>query len=204
MAGLCLGAYQRASGQGVTRPVNATERTDQVLQPGDKVRLNIWREPDLSGEFVVAEDGVVVFPKIGRVLVGQLSTDSVQHLLVTQYSLSLRDPSIEVTALRRVSITGAVRNPGFYYGDPTVTINGAVALAGGVTPDGNQDRLELVHRGMREPTRFSRASSLADSSIQSGDEVRVPQRSWFSRNIGFVGAGITAAAILISATIRHY
>lgn len=204
LALLCIGAMHRSGAQAQHAPVREASRAEVVLQPGDKVQLKIWREPDLSGEFVVAEDGVVVFPKIGPVVVGRLSTDSLRTLLVAQYSVSLRDPSIEVTALRRVSVVGAVRTPGFYYADPTVTINGAVALAGGATSDGNQSRLELIRDGTRTSIQPSGHSSLADSSIQSGDEVRVPQRSWLSRNIGFVGAGITAAAILISATIRHY
>lgn len=144
-----------------------------------------------------------VLPKIGSIEVGNLSTDSLRAFLMTRYSGSLRDPAIEVTVLRRVNVVGSVRNPGFYYGDPTVTINGAVALAGGVTSDGNANRLELTHRGGRQPTRFSRTSALADSLIQSGDQVRVPQRSWTSRNLGFVGGGITAMAILVAALIRN-
>ena len=88
--------------------------SDVAAQPGDKVSLKIYRESDLSGEFVVPEDGIVNFPKIGPVAVNHMSTDSLHNLLITQYSKSLRDPAIEVTVLRRVNVIGAVRSPGFY------------------------------------------------------------------------------------------
>lgn len=175
-----------------------------VLQPGDQVQLKIWREPDLSGVFVVADDGVVVFPKIGPVVVGRLSADSLRTLLVAQYSVSLRDPAIEVIVLRRVTVVGAVRNPGFYYADPTVTVTGALALAGGVTSEGNRKRIELLRGSKRTSIDLSRETTLADSPLQSGDQVSVPERSWLSRNTGVVTGALTAVAILIAATIRHY
>jgi protein involved in polysaccharide export with SLBB domain len=174
-----------------------------ALHPGDKVRLKIYREPDLSGEFVVAEDGIVVFPKVGRINVEPLSTDSLTALLVSQYSLSLRQPAIEVTVLRRVNVIGAVRNPGFYYADPTVTVRGALALAGGVTPEGNKNRVELVRGTKRSSISLSDPSSLADSPVESGDEVSAPERSWFARNTGLVISGVTGLAVVIVTLVRR-
>ena len=98
-------------------PVNA--RVNVVLNPGDRVRLKVWREPDLSGDFQVDEDGIVVFPKVGRMYVQRISTDSLKAMLIALYAESLRSPSVEVTVLRRVSVLGSVRAPGLYYIDPT-------------------------------------------------------------------------------------
>ncbi len=39
---------------------------EQTIQPGDVIRLRIWREPDMSGEFQVDEGGLVIFPRIGE------------------------------------------------------------------------------------------------------------------------------------------
>jgi polysaccharide export outer membrane protein len=202
LAVLCVGATPQSRAAAQQVPVRAASHPEAVLQPGDKVQLKIWREPDLSGEFVVADDGVVVFPKIGPVVVGRLSADSLRALLVAQYSVSLRDPAIEVTVLRRVSVVGAVHNPGFYYADPTVTINGAVALAGGVTPTGNQKRIDLLRGGVRTQINLSRPIPIADSPLQSGDQVSVPERSWLSRNTALVASGFTGVALIIAAIIR--
>jgi polysaccharide export outer membrane protein len=176
--------------------------TDIAAQPGDKVSLKIYRESDLSGDFVVPEDGIVVFPKIGAVAVNHMSTDSLHNLLVTQYSKSLRDPAIEVTVLRRVNVIGAVRSPGFYYADPTVTVKGALALAGGVTPEGNRNKLELQRAGQRSSVSLSSQGTIADSPIQSGDQVFAPDRSWFSRNTALVVSGVTGLALVAVTIIR--
>ena len=173
-----------------------------VLRPGDRVRLKVWREPDLSGEFVIDEDGIVVFPKVGRLDVHQISTDSLKSLLISRYAESLRSPSVEVTVLRRVNVLGSVRNPGLYYVDPTTTVADALALAGGVNPDGKQNSFELLRDGKRLPVELSRDSRLADSPLQPGDQLRVPQRSWLSRNTAVVAAALTSAAILIAAKIH--
>lgn len=173
-----------------------------MLRPGDKIQVKIRREPDLSGEYEVTQDGTVRFPKVGEVEVNRISADSLRTLLISRYALSLRDPFIEVTALRRVTIFGAVRNPGFQYVDQTITIAGAVALAGGITPDGNQKKLELTRDGQQIMIKVADRHGMADSTLRSGDQVRVPERSWFSRNTALVASGFTGVALVIAAIIR--
>jgi polysaccharide export outer membrane protein len=173
-----------------------------VLQPGDRVRLKVWREPDLSGDFDVADDGFVVFPKVGRIDLRQITTDSLTSLLLAGYSGSLRNPSVEITVLRRVNVQGSVRSPGLYYVDPTITVSGALAMAGGISPEGNRNRIELLRGGDSRPIRLVRESRLTDTSLQSGDQLMVRERSWLARNTGFVSAGLTAAAVVFAALIR--
>jgi polysaccharide biosynthesis/export protein len=173
-----------------------------VLQPGDLVRLKIWREPDLSGDYRVDENGVAVFPKIGPVAVGRLSPDSLQSLLVSGYALYLQNPSIEVTLLRRINVLGEVKNPGLYDVDPTMSLADVMAMAGGVSAEGNSNKIELLRQGEREPVRLTAQSRLADTPLRSGDQLRVPQRSWLSRNGTVVAAGITAAALVATAVVR--
>jgi len=198
--GVAISATSPAAAQ--DRPVGSTEPGSVVLRPGDRVRLKIWREPDLSGEFEVAADGSVVFPKVGPVDVREISTDSLKRLLVARYAESLRSPSVEVTVLRRVNVLGAVRNPGLYYVDPTTTVADALALAGGVSPNGKQNSFQLLRDGKRLPVEISRDTRLADSPLQPGDQLRVPERSWLARNVALVAAGLSAAAIVFSATLR--
>jgi protein involved in polysaccharide export with SLBB domain len=192
--------FERAHAQQTPSP--DASRVDVAARPGDKVRLRIYREPDLSGEFTVPDNGSVDFPKIGSVPVDRMSTDSLRALLIAQYSRSLRDPAIEVTVLRRVNVTGAVHTPGFFYADPTVTVKGAVALAGGVTPEGNKNKIELQRGTQRSSINLSGGTSLADSPVQSGDLVSVPERSWFSRNTAVVVSGITGLALVVVTLLR--
>ena len=202
LASLCLGALPLRSALAQQLPSTATARSGVAAKPGDKVLVKIYRESELSGEFVVPESGEVDFPKIGPVRVDRISTDSLRALLIAQYSHSLRDPAIEVTVLRRVNVIGAVRSPGFYYADPTVTVKGALALAGGVTPDGNKNRVELLRDNKRTGISLSSEPSLADSPVQSGDQVIAPDKSWFSRNTALVVSGITGLALVVVTIVR--
>ena len=174
------------------------------LQAGDMVRLKIWREPDLSGDFQVDERGDVVFPKLGPMRVTQLSADSLKSALVQSYTTYLRDPSIEVTLLRRVNVLGEVRTPGLYQVDQTQTIADVLAQAGGATPDGKADKVELVRGGTRTGINLSKDTYLFQSGVHSGDQLWVPQKSWFSRNSGtIIAASITATAIIAATFIAN-
>jgi protein involved in polysaccharide export with SLBB domain len=184
-----------------TRP--ASSALNAVLEPGDVVRLKIWREPDLSGDFNVDDHGMAVFPKIGPVHVSEISPDSLRKMLVATYSTYLRDPAIEITMLRRVNVLGAVMRPGLYPIDPTMSVSDVLALAGGATPNGNQKKLELIRDGQRVPMDFSMRIPVSETPIRSGDQLYLPERSWLSRNGYVVGALIGATVIVGTAIITH-
>jgi len=172
--------------------------------PGDVIRLRIWREPDLSGEFPVDESGTAVFPKLGPTKVGSITADSLRSLLLSTYAQYLRDPAIEVTFLRRVTILGAVNHPGIYPVDPTMTVHDVFALAGGTLPNGNPKHFELRRSGQQIDVDFSQDTPIGRTQIRSGDELYVPERSWFSRNgIYVIGGLITATAIVVSTLVRY-
>jgi protein involved in polysaccharide export with SLBB domain len=209
------GALHGATAQAAAPPISTasaaparvsadTNAGSATLLPGDIVRLRIWREPDLSGDFPVDERGTVVFPKIGPTQVLLMTTDSLKQVLVTTYAQYLRDPAIEVTFLRRVTVLGAVKNPGLYPVDPTMTVSDAVALAGGALPNGRPHNFELRRSGQRIDVDFNLTTPIGHTPIRSGDEIYVPERSWLSRNGPLViGASITAVAIVVSAIIRY-
>lgn len=182
--------------QAITRQTAATSESPEPLRPGDVVRLRIWREPDLSGDFQVNESGQVVLPKIGPVAVDAISRDSLRRSLLAAYTTYLRNPSIEVVLLRRINVLGAVRNPGLYPVDPTMTVADALALAGGPNPDGKRDRVDLVRGGDRLVVKLDPATRLGDTPIRAGDQLYVPQRSWISRNQGLVIGTVTAITAL--------
>lgn len=169
-----------------------------TLRPGDVVKLTIWREKDLSGELTVDENGTVVFPKLGPMHVTEIPPELLRDTLVALYQRYLVNPSIEVTLLRRVTILGAVRKPGVYPVDPTTTIADALALAGGVAPEGRMDRLELRRGDERTGINIQVGTRIADSPIQSGDQLFVPEKSWLSRN---VGALTTVFSVLTSVAV---
>ncbi len=157
----------------------------------------------MSGDVSVDESGAATLPRLGAVKVSDLSADSLKRFLVATYSRDLRDPAIDVTVLRRITILGAVRNPNVYQVEPTMTVADALALAGGASPEGKQDQVELRREGESRVTRLSRGMKLADTPVRSGDQFYVPERSWFSRNTGLILGGVgTLTSILYFAFRR--
>jgi protein involved in polysaccharide export with SLBB domain len=181
----------------------ATSESPEPLRPGDLVRLRIWREPDLSGDFQVDESGHVVLPKLGPVAVDMMSRDSLRRSLLAAYAAYLRNPSIDVILLRRVNVGGAVKNPGLYPVDPTMTIADALALAGGATGDGRRDRVDLIRGGDKLMVKLDPATRLGATPIRSGDQLYVPLRSWISRNQGLVIGTVTAITALTVRIALH-
>ncbi len=176
----------------------AASAEEPPLQPGDVIRLRIWREPDLSGEFALDREGVVVLPRIGTVVAAEHTPRQLEELLREEYSRYLRNPSIEIVLLRRINILGAVRAPGLYPLDPTMTLADALALAGGVLPDGRQDRIEVFRGEHRLVTPVTGQMRIEDLGIRSGDQLYVPERRWVSRNAGLIA---TVTSTVISATV---
>lgn len=174
-------------------------QAEDAARPGDLIRLKIWQEPDMSGEFPVDETGTVVLPRLGPLQISSESPRALQDRLVAAYGRFLNHTSIDVAVLRRIQVLGAVRSPGLYNVDATMTVSDALALAGGPLPEVSPDRVQLVRDGRRVEVRLSADSRLAALQMRSGDQLYVPERNWIARNSGLVAAGLTASVSLIIA-----
>jgi polysaccharide export outer membrane protein len=170
------------------------------LRPGDYVRVAVWREPDLSGEYQVDQRGYATFPKLGALPIAGMHPDSIRPRLLAEYAKYLVNPSVEVVPLRRVSVLGAVAKPGLYPVDPTMTLADAVALAGGAAPDGKRDVVELRRGAEVVIADLDVVTPVSRTPLRSGDQLWVPQRSWLSRN-PWVFSSVVAAAATITAVV---
>ncbi len=184
----------------VTTMIGAQSPAD-ALRPGDMLRVRIYLEPEMSGEFQVNEQGVVSLPRLGDLPVGTWPADSIRPRLTQGYSEYLRDPVVEVTLLRRIAVFGAVARPGLYPVDPTMTVQEALALAGGAAPDGRRDRVDLI-RVEGGTLALSLDDDVQRLGIRSGDQLYVPQRSWISRNSWLVGSLVGAVATITAVLVN--
>jgi protein involved in polysaccharide export with SLBB domain len=165
----------------------AAQAADDLVRPGDVVRLRIWQEPDLSGEFPVNETGTAVLPKLGPVQAAGVTRQALAARVVAGFGEYLQHNSIDVTVLRRVQVLGAVRSPGLYPVDGTMTVADVLALRDG-------RRLDIrIHEGSR----------IADIALRSGDQLRVRQRGWMDRNTGTVVSVLTASAGMAAALLSQ-
>ena len=178
------------------------QQSSASLRPGDSLRVRVWREPDLSGVFMVDEHGDVTFPRVGRRSVVNVPIDSIRARVQREYAEFVRDASVEITPLYRVRVNGAVRNPGLFTVDPTMSVGDAIGLAGGVSPEGRSGRVDLVRDGRRVATSISPSSRLVELALRSGDELYVPERPWVSRNTPLLFGAVSAIASLFWAFNR--
>jgi protein involved in polysaccharide export with SLBB domain len=108
---------------------------------------------------------------------------------------------MDVVFLRRIAIHGAVMRAGLYPVDPTMTVLDALALAGGARHDGRLDRIRLLREGENAMTIPTTSMQMEELRIRSGDQLMVPEQSWFRRNNMLIATGISAAASLAIALL---
>ena len=172
------------------------------ILPGDVLKIEIWREEDLSGEFLVNENGTVTLPLLGDRRVVGSTLSQVRDTLIAAYRTELRNPSISITPLRRIYVLGEVNEPGLHAVDPTVSLAGAIALAGGANQQGDLRRIRVIRDDEVLLEGVAAESALAAVDIRSGDQIFVDRRSWFERNSTFLVSTIIGVTSIVVSLVR--
>lgn len=145
------------------------------LAPNDRVKVTVYNEPTLSGDFAVNADGALAFPLVGNVPARGMSPielqSAIEQALANGY---VREPrvSVEVLTFRPFYIYGEVNAPGQYAYSPGLTVLNAVALAKGFTYRANKGRIFLKRSS--EGTGEVRVGN--DTMLLPGDTIRIPER----------------------------
>ena len=166
-----------------------------LVLPGDRIEIRAWTAREMDGPYDVDELGDVILPRLGRVAVGGLTSSQVRDSLQRSYTEFLRGTTVEVRVLRRVGVGGEVRVPALYWVDSTISLRDAIAMAGGVAPNGDPSAVYLLRSGTRVTVDLEAASSDRPTPLLSGDQIVVPLRGWFSRNTPLV---VSASVSLIT------
>ena len=176
---LTAGAVSLAGCQTVAPPDQAAEsRTvgDYELDSGDKIRLSVFGEDELSGEFVVSGAGLLSIPLAGDIPAkGRTITEiqrAVEQSLRARYILNPQ-VSAEVLTYRPFYVLGEVNKPGTYPYAAGLTVLNAVATAGGFTYRGDDKRAYIRRDGSQREEAFSLTSSL---QVAPGDTIRIAER----------------------------
>ncbi|WP_339831396.1 polysaccharide biosynthesis/export family protein [uncultured Parvibaculum sp.] len=154
-------------------PADAT--LDYRLGAGDKLRLIVFGEADLSGEFDVTGGGRVSLPLIGQIDAEGLTLSQFEAAVIAKLQDGyLNNPrvSAEVLNYRPFYIYGEVESPGQYPYTSSMTILNAVAVAGGYTYRANQDRV-FITRGEGAEVAYPASQAV---KVLPGDVVRIPER----------------------------
>jgi len=156
------------------------------LQPGDIVRISVWREPELDQVVLVRPDGGISFPLAGEVFVEGRTIEEVSFEIAEKLSVYIPAPQVTVSLQQsegnRIYVTGKVNQPGMFMVNRSVTIMQALSLARGLTPFADKDRIVVIRReGETQrsiPFNYQqvRRGQFLDQNImlQAGDTVVVP------------------------------
>jgi len=191
----------RAQSQ-VQSEAQATAADPPVL-PGDVVGLEVWREEELTGEFLVDQHFLLTLPLIGEIDVRGETELSLRERVRSLMQVELRNPSIQVFVLKRVRVLGAVIAPGVFHVGATMSVADALASAGGRTLTAQQGVVILRRDGGPVEIDVFEDTRLADLAVQTGDELLVPEKRWLERNLGAAVTGLTAAAGLLFAILSR-
>lgn len=146
------------------------------LGPDDKLRIAVYGEEAMAGEYQVNAEGAVSFPLVGMIKAEGLTLSEFSAALTAALSGKyLKDPKVVVDMIdyRPIFVLGEVNKAGQFPYRTGMTVLGAVATAGGFTYRANQKVVMLRHPGERTETSLPLT---ADLPVYPGDTIRIRER----------------------------
>lgn len=180
--GLVLAGCDSGSSLG---PVSAEERealirtastTAPNLQPGEKIRVTVFGEDRLSGEYEIDPAGYVSLPLAGTLKAAGLSKPQLEQELAKKFRGEyLRNPkvTVDVASFRPFYIMGEVGKPGEYAFKSGLNVMSAIALAGGSTYRASRSNVLIQHVGEQGFKEYPLTPTIP---VLPGDLIRVPER----------------------------
>jgi polysaccharide export outer membrane protein len=159
-------------------PMPATYDAAYRLDAGDKLRVVIYGQEGLTNTYAIDAGGAITMPLIGSVPARGLTPAELASAITRRLRGGyIRDPSVavEIEAYRPFFILGEVAAPGQYPYVPNMSVESAVAIAGGFSPRARRDRVTVTHT---DASGSSRYVVPLGTPLGPGDTVFVHER-WF-------------------------
>lgn len=166
-------AAQTAAAQA---PAPATSAATYVLGSTDRIRLKVYGEPDISGEYEIDAGGNVSVPLAGHIKAAGSTTRQLEKSITSALSKGIvRDPrvNVEIVSYRPYYILGEVKKSGEYPYRLGLTVMDAVASAGGFTYRANENKIYLRRAGAGVEEVYALDAPVP---VFPGDNIRVPER----------------------------
>ncbi len=146
------------------------------LGTGDEIKVTVFGEPQLSGNFIVDGQGIISMSLIGEVKVAEMSLRDVQRLIETRLKDGfLREPQVsaEMVRGRPYYILGEVNRPGQYDFTSGLTVMNAIASAGDFTYRADKRRI-FIKSADSDTEREVRLT--VTTQVRPGDTIRIRER----------------------------
>jgi polysaccharide export outer membrane protein len=176
-AAALLGLGACASPGADLRPLPQGTAGEYRLDTGDQIRLTVFGDPRLSGEFRVNDAGNIAVPLAGSVkAVGLTSSElerSVAETLRRNGIVRQPDVAVEITSYRPVFVLGEVRTPGQLAYQPGMTVLTLIARSGGFTYRAQEEFVGITR--IRDGVA-TEGKAIRQTIIEPGDVVQVFER----------------------------
>jgi polysaccharide export outer membrane protein len=149
-----------------------------TLDSGDKLRIVVFGQDALSNNYTVDAQGQVSLPLVGAIEARGLTTAQLSNTIAGRLKSGfVRDPSVavEIETYRPFFVLGEVTFPGQYPYVPNMTVENAIAIAGGFTPRASKDKVTITRKIQGVPTRTALPLRYP---IRPGDTVEISER-WY-------------------------
>ena len=154
-----------------------TGRDSNKLGPNDRLRITVFGQPTLTGEYTLDGNGVLAFPLIGNVPANGSTTSELQQKIAAKLQPDyLVNPNVsaEIVNRRPFYVIGEVQKPGNYPYVSDITAVNAIAMAGGFTRRARKN--EFYIRRLDKDGKMVRIEANAGTVLQAGDTLEVRER----------------------------
>lgn len=154
---------------------SVSANSSYILGPGDKVEIKVFGQEDLTVETLLSNSGQINYPFFGEIKVIGLTVKQVEKLIYKGLKGNyLVNPNVyvHVVEYRPFYIHGEVNRPGGYPYQPGLTVNQAIALAGGLTERASKDKIYLF----KEKSKKTQTSASLTYKVNAGDTILIKQR----------------------------
>ena len=157
-----------------------------LVQPGDLLSIDIWKEKDLQRELMVRPDGGLDFPLVGNIDVSGKTVEQLRKELVEKLTKYVPDPVVTISVKQslgnKIYVVGKVNKPGDYIVIRNTDVMQALSMAGGLSPYASENKIKILRRehGVLKaiPFKYSRVEKGEDLEqniiLQGGDVIVVP------------------------------
>jgi polysaccharide export outer membrane protein len=172
VCGCTTGSLSQAEQQSLAAAAAAPTK----LEPGDKIRITVFGEDKLSGDYQLDQSGRVSLPLAGTVEALGLTQTELEDALARKFrSEYLKNPKVTVTitTLRPFYIVGEVEKPGEYPYKSGLNVLTAIATAGGPTYRANRSTVQIQRHGEVGMREYPISVTVP---VLPGDVIRLPER----------------------------
>jgi protein involved in polysaccharide export with SLBB domain len=147
-----------------------------ILHPNDQLRVQVYNEPNITGDYQIDSSGFLSIPLAGRVKASGLTTQQLERAIARQLNDGLlKDPrvNVQVSTYTPIYVHGEVKRGGEFPYRPGLTVMDAVASAGGFTYRADEDKVFVRRAGTAVELTYPLDARVP---VHPGDNIRIPER----------------------------